>query len=82
MPSTADMDHFIEQLFVVLLVGHEVHGGRIDDEQRGGSVVMEEPRIRVGKPLEIPSLDLLLVANTATRDTLEQNICRRLAFVF
>src|SRR6185503_4181821 len=67
-----------QQLIVVRRVVDRIDCGRVDDEKRGGRELMEETRIRLVEAHQVVTLDVLLVADAAPRDALEQHVDRRL----
>src|SRR6185312_3565274 len=67
-----------QKLFVIGGIGERIDGGRIDDEQGRGLELMEEARIRFVEAYQVVALDVLLIADAAPRDPLEQHVDRRL----
>src|SRR6185437_15457667 len=67
-----------QQLIVVRRVVDRIDCGRVDDEKRRCRKLMEETRIRLVESDQVVTLDVLLVADAAPGDALEQHIDRGL----
>ena len=65
MPAAAGFGDFSKQLRIIAVAVHRIDGSRVNDEQGGCIVTMEEPRIGLRQFFQIGALDMLFVADAA-----------------
>ena len=78
MATAALLADLGEEQSIVSLVVDGIDRGRVDDQEGRCVVAVKESRVGLGELLEIAALDMLLVADAALGDAVDQHIDGRL----